>query len=171
MADELNGLTIARKRIAQEAADRTGFLDLSRLGLTTLPEELFRLTHLRCLNLGSRMIDAGGEWHDSVADLAPNEVDASLEALTTTLPELEALSFNGTDLASLAPLAKLSGLQSLDCFGTQINDLAPLAKLSALQSLDCSFTKISDLAPLAKLSALQSLHCSGTQISDLAPLA
>ena len=57
MADERDGLKIARQRIAQEAAERTGFLDLGRLGLTCLPEELFDLSHLRRLNLGSGMTD------------------------------------------------------------------------------------------------------------------
>jgi internalin A len=43
---------IALERIAHEAEARTGSLDLSMLGLTDLPEELFALTHLRELNLG-----------------------------------------------------------------------------------------------------------------------
>jgi hypothetical protein len=34
----MDGLTIARHKIAQEAEDRTGFLDLGRLGLTELPD-------------------------------------------------------------------------------------------------------------------------------------
>ena len=45
----MDGLTIARQRIAQEAVERTGFLDLGRLGLSTLPDELLQLKHLRRL--------------------------------------------------------------------------------------------------------------------------
>jgi internalin A len=48
----LDGLAIARERIAKEAEGKTGFLDLGMLGLTELPEELFQLKHLRRLNLG-----------------------------------------------------------------------------------------------------------------------
>jgi hypothetical protein len=43
MADTFDGLAIARQRIAEEAEARTGFLDLSGLGLTVLPQALFRL--------------------------------------------------------------------------------------------------------------------------------
>lgn len=45
-------MDIARARIAAEAADRTGQLDLRGLGLPELPEELFGLLHLRALLLG-----------------------------------------------------------------------------------------------------------------------
>ena len=38
-----DGLAIARQLIAWEAKGKTGFLDLGRLGLTELPEELFQL--------------------------------------------------------------------------------------------------------------------------------
>src|SRR5262249_37046582 len=53
----LNGLTIARERIAREAEERTGFLDLGRLGLSSLPDELLALKHLRGLNLGRAYYD------------------------------------------------------------------------------------------------------------------
>jgi hypothetical protein len=56
MADTFDGLAIARQRIAEEAEARTGFLDLSGLGLTVLPPELFRLRNLRALNLGAGTI-------------------------------------------------------------------------------------------------------------------
>ena len=43
----------AHQLIAKERQERTGILDLGNLGLTELPAELFELTHLRVLNLGS----------------------------------------------------------------------------------------------------------------------
>jgi len=49
MSNQPDGLTIARQRIAHEAEAQTGFLDLGMLGLTELPEEIFRLKHLRRL--------------------------------------------------------------------------------------------------------------------------
>jgi internalin A len=168
--EEFDSISVTHERISQELIAQTGFLDLGRLGLTSLPEELFRLTHLRRLNLGAGMYDNGGEWPQSSADVSPNRVELFLSALPA-LPKLEALSINGTDLANLIPLAGLTQLLELDCSGAQVGDLGPLAELSALQSLDCSHTQISDLAPLAELGALQSLDCSDTQISDLAPLA
>ena len=62
MADAFDGLAIARQRIAEEAEARTGFLDLGGLGLTELPPELFRLRHLRALNLGAGTIRKDGTY-------------------------------------------------------------------------------------------------------------
>ena len=50
MLSHPEGLAIARVRIAEEKEKRTGFLDLGRLGLTELPEELFELEYLWGLN-------------------------------------------------------------------------------------------------------------------------
>jgi hypothetical protein len=60
MADSFDGEPIAHQRTAEEAEQRTGFLDLGGLGLTTLPPELFGLTHLRVLNLGGGIPRADG---------------------------------------------------------------------------------------------------------------
>jgi hypothetical protein len=54
-SSSLDGLAIARECLAKEAEEKTGFLDLGNLGLTELPEELFRLKHLRRLSLGPRI--------------------------------------------------------------------------------------------------------------------
>ncbi|MCI0601321.1 MAG: hypothetical protein L0Y60_17760, partial [Beijerinckiaceae bacterium] len=56
-----DGSTIALECIAKEAGDKTGFLDLGRLGLSELPHELFQLKHLRRLNLGWRYFDVAGQ--------------------------------------------------------------------------------------------------------------
>ena len=136
----MDGLTIARERIVREAEEKTGFLDLGRLGLTELPEELFQLKHLRGLNLG-----AGG-----ASELEDNFVEGSLHRLAE-LGELRRLSLSGTDLSDFAPLQGLTNLQSLDCSLTQVTDLEPLRDLVRLQSLDCTSTQVSDLGPLRGL--------------------
>ena len=56
MQKKFDGQAIALQRIAAETRDRTGFLDLSQLGLTELPEALLGLTHLRRLHLGRRLV-------------------------------------------------------------------------------------------------------------------
>src|SRR6202041_1829678 len=48
---EFDGWAIARRRIAKEARERTGKLDLVGLGLGELPPEVTGLTHLRELDL------------------------------------------------------------------------------------------------------------------------
>jgi internalin A len=78
----LDGLTIARERIAQEAVAKTGFLDLGRLGLTELPDELFQLKHLRKLNLGFGYFDENRCWEESPS--ARNRVNNGLPKLFRT---------------------------------------------------------------------------------------
>jgi internalin A len=117
MADTFDGLAIARQRIAEEAEARTGFLDLSGLGLTVLPPELFRLRHLRTLNLGAGILREEGTYQEAYelwdSEAQRNEFAAELGSLLQ-LPELVALSVSGTSIADLTPLADLAALQSLD---------------------------------------------------------
>src|SRR3712207_4208896 len=68
MTGSFDGMAEARRRIAEEAARRTGRLDLRNFGLAALPEELFALTHLRELDLG-----ASPYWEPG---RRPNAIDA-----------------------------------------------------------------------------------------------
>ena len=169
MPSQPEGLAIARDRIAAEREQRTGFLDLGRLGLTELPEELFALEHLWGLNLGSwwRVLE---ERHEAASVLDPNQLAHQLAPLPR-LSGLRLLSVSQTDVSDLGPLSGLVALQSLDCSGTSVSDLGPLSGLVALESLDCSHTSVSDLGLLSGLVALQSLNCSYTKVSDLVPLS
>jgi len=174
MSEAFDGEKIARERIAQEAERRTGFLDLGGLGLTTLPEELFGLRHLRELNLGSGWRLKDGSWQEvyspSDSSVPGNNVTATLARLSE-LPEFRTLSVADTPIADLTPLRCLTALQSLDCGGTQVADLTPLAGLLALQTLYCGGTRVADLTPLAGLLALETLDCRSTPVADLTPLA
>ena len=170
MADNFDGMTIALQRIAEEAERQTGFLDLGGLGLTTLPDPLFKLRHLRRLNLGVGIAPENGRYYSPVIRAAQffkrNTLSGTLEGLRR-LPDLIALSVFGTDITDLAPLAGLAALQTLDCRFTQVSDLAPLAGLAAIQTLDCSYTQVSDVAPLAGLVALQRLNCNNCPLTSL----
>jgi internalin A len=160
MTQELDEIHIARERVALEAKARTGFLDLGKLGLTALPEELFHLQHLQHLNLGYGIENERG-WFNATSTIVPNQIEADLERLGE-LPNLKTLSLAGTRLNSLIHMAKLSSLRSLNlnCSGTQVSDLSPLAGLTELQFLDCSRTQVSDLSALSSLKALQMLDCA-----------
>jgi Leucine-rich repeat (LRR) protein len=184
-----DGLAIARERIAKEAEEKTGFLNLWGLQLTELPEELFRLKHLQRLNLGDWIDDGAWQCATSERNSIGNDDLARLAGLNALqwlslincvlsdlaplagLPNLQTLDCSRTQVSDLAPVAGLSNLQTLNCSCTQVGDLAPLSGLSNLQYLDCSHTQVSDLAPVSRLSNLQTLDCSSTQVSDLAPLA
>ncbi len=190
------GYEIAQKRIATEADLQTGFLDLGRLGLRSLPPELFDLVGLRGLCLG-RNHRRGEEVVDAESDLAVNDGQALLPSLARfadagspkelwldgiginvdalevlkAFNSLELLDICGNSIAHLGPLAGLEALTTLDCSRTQVVDLGPLAGLEALTTLTCSYTQVVDLGPLAGLEALTTLNCSGTQVVDLGPLA
>jgi hypothetical protein len=86
-------------------------------------------------------------------------------------PLIHNLSFAGTRLESLDPLAGLTALRRLYLDGTQVSDVSPLAGLTALQVLDLDGTQVSDVSPLAGLTALHDLYLRGTQVSDVSPLA
>ena len=133
------GLALARQRIAEEKQARTGFLDLGRLGLTELPDELFELEDLQGLNLGRSWMDQEDGWREAASDLAPNRLDRSLGRLGR-FKGLHRLYLTDLAVSDLSPLAALTSLQTLDCSDTQVSDLSPLAALTSLQTLDCSAT-------------------------------
>jgi internalin A len=166
MNTQPDGHAIARQRIADEARDRTGFLDLSQLGLTEFPEAVLDLGHLRRLHLGYAQVRVGEEWQRNWLADGPKNSFGGLDRLAA-LRRLTALSIGGLQCDDLAFVVNLTGLQTLDCSSTQVSELAPLAGLPALQTLDCSNTQVSELAPLAGLPALQTLQCNGCHLIDV----
>lgn len=149
----------ALRRIAAEAEARTGKLDLNNLGLDTLPEALFALTHLRELDLGSAK-----PW---AADRKANRIAAQAGALAR-LAALETLSVAGSHLDNLAAVGSLARLARLDCSRTQIADLTPLAGLTALQRLTVSGCRLDGLprAVLA-LPRLRKLHLYDSDVPGI----
>ena len=152
MPSHSEGLAIARVRIAEEKEKRTGFLDLGRLGLTELPEELFELECLWGLNLGSWWWDGQGEWHE--AEFGPGSESARspthppsafsrAEApVGLTNRHQRSKPAGGLEHAAIARLLLYPGERS-----------GPAGGLEHVQSLNCSNTQVSDLGPLAGLSA------------------
>ncbi|MDH4155458.1 MAG: leucine-rich repeat domain-containing protein [Nitrospira sp.] len=167
----MDGILIARRLIAEEREKKTGFLDLGNLGLTEVPVELFELTHLRGLNLGTHYVDEQGEYHrSSNGDEDNSNRLRALPAALKALANLVSLSIHGNPIEDLGPLQACTALQQLDCWNTQVSDLGPLQACTALQQLNCWNTQVSDLSPLQACTALQQLDCAGTQVTDLGPL-
>ena len=164
MATRSDGESIARERIAREAQERTGFLDLGMLGLTVPPQELFDLKHLQSLNLGSGWRESSGEWRRADASLGLNDIAATMRSLAA-LPDLRELWLAETELDTLSCLGEARKIRSIDCSGTQVSDLSPLAGLPALQSVDCSGTQVSDLSPLAQIASLSEITCNGMTLA------
>jgi hypothetical protein len=70
----MDGLSVARERIAREADEKTGFLDLGRLGFSELPRELFALQGLLRLNLGAGYEDEEAKLRLSASKLGHNTI-------------------------------------------------------------------------------------------------
>jgi len=193
MIEAFDGHRIAEERIAEAARTGQDWLDLGGLGLTHLPEGLFRLTGLRRLNLGYEDLLTEDGWSRATSPpmrLGNNLlVDLARLAALTDLTNLSVagsdcanldflsamigmtfLSVAATNVDSLAPIQGLVSLRYLDCRITQVNDLTPIQGLSALRHLDCSNTPVSNLKPIRDLVALQHLDCHSTQVSDLGPI-
>ena len=173
------GLQTALERIAREAEEKTGKLDLRALGLTEIPSGVFDLTHLTALDLGYRYkgdINQIREVPGAISNLSGLETLTlshnpinTLESLKS-LTALQTLRCNSTAVTDLSPLSGLTELQTLECNSTDVTVLSPLAGLAALQSLGCDSTAVTDLSPLSGLTALQTLGCNSTSVSDLTPL-
>ena len=164
------GLKIALDRVARESEEKTGFLDLGELGLTALPKQLFKLTHLRRLNLGAGYYDEHGRQHDVDEEPYGQNFIRKYVGRLAQLSKLESLSLCHTDLVDVSEVSGIAGLRELDCSRTWVSDLTPLVRLPKLRLLDCSDTELIDLSPLQYTRGLQSLFCTGLEISDLTPL-
>lgn len=119
----MDGIQIARQLIADESAKKTGFLDLGNLQLTEVPVELFELTHLRGLNLGSWHVEDRGEHHKSSSG------DENHSNMLSALPNV---------------IGALENLLRLSLFGNPISDLGPLLGMMSLEILTASSCHFED---------------------------
>lgn len=166
-------LTTAKERIAEEARQRTGTLDLSRLWqLEGLPDEISNLTGLERLDCSFTQVSTLSQVSKlhSLQQLDCNHTKVSDLSPLANLAGLRHVAVTATTVASLAPLAGLRSLQRVECGGTRVHDLTPLAKLNALQHLECGHTEVSDLALLSRFESLQHLECAETKVQSLTPL-
>jgi internalin A len=148
---------IARKRIAEEAKNKTGSLDLANLKLKELPSDLAGLHHLRRLNIGV----------ERYGDLPDFSGEASMQLTPlTALTELRELYCDGIAVSDLEPLRALSKLQTLDCSYSKVTRLDALSNLKQLRWLECAGTGVSDLRPLLSLEHLENLDLSGCNLED-----
>ena len=143
----------ALQRIAQEAEQRTGQLDLSGLNLTLLPPQLAALPHLTELSVQCPFKS------DTLLDLAP----------LATLTGLEMLSLFGVQFTGLQPLSGLSALRELQLWRTSVRDLGPLAALTSLDSLFCVNCELIDWDSPPTLPSLTALVAASCQMTDVSP--
>ena len=187
----------AKKRIAQEAAAKTGKLDLCQLRINSLPEEITQLVWLEKLLIDNNSSILSKYRIDitpikslkrlTYLSLRQCRIDSCLDL--SSIPQLNYLSLYSTEVAELKGLTALSQLQHLDVgFGnltelphlsslsnlrwlsiraSEVAKLEGLEHLEHLQLLDVAHSKITQLKGLAKLSQLQDLDVSNISVTQL----
>ncbi len=141
----------ARERIAHCIEKQGTELNLSDLGLTALPPELFQLTALTWLDLSNNQLTA-----------LPPEL-GKLTALTW-------LNLHNNQLTALPPeLFQLTALTRLDLESNQLTALPPeLGQLTALTELWLAGNRLTTLPPeLGRLTALTRLFLNNTKLTAL----
>ncbi len=174
----------AHSRIYAVKTTQSTTLDLSGLGLTAIPPELFELEWLTALNLGAKEEPAAQAVFNFLEDIPPDI--ARLKNLTTlslshnklsTLPaeigqlaELEQLDVKGNKLGMLpATIGGLTALQSFELGWNKLEELPDeMANLHSLRSLDLSWNQLKQFpSSLTRLSGLETLDISYNQLTAL----
>jgi hypothetical protein len=142
---------IALQRIEEAEESGATELDLSVLGLTTLPPEIGNLSSLRTLSINSNQL----------TDLPPE---------IGRLNRLEQLYLFNNHLISLPPeIGSLSHLEMLYLSRNQLNSLpAEIGNLGKMQILSLTENQLSNLPPeIGKLDNLTTLYLNGNQLDSL----
>jgi internalin A len=184
-----SGLEIALKLIDKESREKTGTLDIGRLGLTEIPAQVYTLTHLRVLNLGISYWNEAGEVTSSKNDrlskltehviTQPNEREGreTSKYFIQLLPDIKHLenlislsTYQARVKALPIEISSIKGLRFIAMRCDEFSDLSPLKNAIRLEKLVCEGCKVSDLTLLSNLTSLKYVHCTRTLVCNLAPL-
>ena len=136
----MNPLVFSRIKEARE--NHLLDLDLSNLGLDEIPNEIFELTWLEAVSLGSEYLD-------------PNKKNDTLRNNIQIIPP---------------DISRLTNLVYLDIRGNSITDISALKNCDRLEDLVLAGNKISKIDTLESLENLQRLKIEDNLITDLSPL-
>ncbi|WP_148270849.1 COR domain-containing protein [Haliscomenobacter hydrossis] len=164
----------ALRRIHENKLTQSKILDLSGLGLTELPDELWDCVWVQELSLGHAYYwndeEQVWKWVYGRTGIIANDL-SSFPPAVSNLRHLTHLFLDGTRLGDLYPLSNLIYLKHINLSRTRLPNLVTLGHLSNLSFLDLSYTQVTDLSDLSTLSNLNSLNLSDTQVSDLDALS
>jgi internalin A len=164
----------AEQRIQKALQSGAVELDLSELGLTTVPNAITQLTNLHALDLNYNRLtslpDAITQLTNlQTLNLSANELTALPNAITY-LTNLQTLNLRRNQLTSLSEvIAYLSSLQVLNLSFNQLMTVPEvIAQLTNLQVLDLSNNQLMSLPDvIAQFTHLQTLFLSGNRLMSL----
>ncbi|AEE54508.1 Miro domain protein (plasmid) [Haliscomenobacter hydrossis DSM 1100] len=158
-------LAIALYLIRENKRTQSPRLDLSCLGLTELPDELWECTWVQQLSLGRK------QWNEerqswSLQDYHNRSTFTSLPNKIAQLTNLKTLLLDGVPSIDLTPLTGLKSLLHLDISDADITDITPISALTHLKVLQLSVDDIPDLSPLNSLVNLEELVLDHKELRD-----
>jgi len=164
----------AERRITEAVASGATKLDLSGLGLRTLPDAVEQLTTLRSLNVANNQLTTvpAAVWQLTALqtlNVIGNQI-AKLPEAMEQLTALEALYVAYNQLEALPEAVwQLKALQDLDIDYNMLGTLPEaVGQLKLLQELSVSGNQLVILPPsLGQLMALQTLHVSHNLLTTL----
>ncbi|MEK6257634.1 MAG: leucine-rich repeat domain-containing protein [Planctomycetota bacterium] len=166
----------ALERIAACRQSGETELDLSGLGLSTLPPEIGQLTALTTLELHRNQLSALPPEIGQLAALTKLHLyENQLSALPPEIGQLTALTelfLHNNQLSTLPPeIGQLTALARLDVYDNQLSTLPPeIGQLTALTILHLFRNQLITLPPeIGWLTALTMLHLSHNQLCMLPP--
>ncbi len=151
-------------------------LDLSDLGLTTVPPEIGQLADLQLLDLSGNQLTAlppelGRLVSLPYLDLRSNLL-ARLSPVIGKLTGLRGLDLRNNLLTALPPeIGELTALTQLYLIGNRLAELPPeIGKLTALTNFDLERNRLATLPPeIGRLTALKGLDLRRNQLNSLPP--
>jgi internalin A len=165
---------IADARIQAALFERNRELDLFKLGLTSVPESVGKLTSLKRLDLAQNRLT---NLPESVGKLTSLQRLGVSHNQLTSVPEsvgkltsLESLDLANNQLTSVPEsLGELTSLERLDLHDNQLTSLPEsLGKLTSLQSLGLVRNQLTSVPEsIGKLISLESLNVGGNQLTSV----
>jgi hypothetical protein len=166
----------ARQRIERAAAHGEQSLNLSDMGLGSLPVEVAQLSELQALYLDRNRLTAlpveiGHLANLKKLDLHNNRL-GTLPAEIGRLTSLTHLNLNDNRLSALpGEIGQLSSLERLDLQDNRLTALPPeIGQLAGLKSLYLRGNRLTALPPeIGRLTSLEYLFLEGNQLPGLPP--
>ncbi|MBD2636609.1 leucine-rich repeat domain-containing protein [Limnothrix sp. FACHB-881] len=167
-------LEVAQQRIAAALTEGETALDLSELGLTELPIELFSLTHLEELWLDNNQLTSIPEAIAQLQNLQQLWLDnnqlTSIPKAIAQLQNLQQLYLHNNQLTSIPEaIAQLQNLQTLVLTNNQLTTIPEaITQLQNLQQLWLDNNQLTSIPEaIAQLQNLQTLWLDNNQLTSI----